>query len=253
MDALATSSSLDQNGAIRFRLAPKRIEDISLIGPDGPLPAPRIAEVILRALLQSDDRKPLCVLLPSTNGIPELISVLAAIECLAIDFSDAQARFLQSVRPGDRLRALPEGNVYIVGQRKAEYGEDGIYLHYTEKDSLESNGCHWIRIRELLRYEPTERRLPISRSTTKLAPVKPTLVDELAKVRALGNSALYRTRVVLVGRRTSFEKTVEGSTWLSMDLPLLGAIFPIVLPGARLTILESPTCCTRLVRTVLRW
>jgi hypothetical protein len=99
-----------------------------------------------------------------------------------------------------------------------EFGQDGIYLHYTEKDSLESNGCHWIRIEELLRYEPTTRKIPISRGSTKLSRPRRSLIDELAGVQAFGNTALYQTRVGVVGTRTGFDRMLGA-----VDLAANGA------------------------------
>jgi len=212
----------------RFRLTPHRFDQISILGPNGPAHIPQFGRTILQTLLQSADRKPVCILLPSTEGIPEFVAAVAAIECLTADYPEKKAQFLDQIVPGTRVRALPDGNTYISGERKTEYGEDGIYLHYTEKDSRESNGRHWIRIDELLRYEPTVRKLPISRSTTKLSHPRPNLIDELANVRAFGNSALHHTRLIFVGARTHFEQ-------------MLGAV-DLVATGARTSRGELQHC-----------
>src|SRR5207302_737331 len=116
----------------------------------------------------------------------------------------------QQLRPGTRVRALPDGNVYVVGRRRSEYGIDGVFMYYTEKETLESNGCRLVPVDQLLRYEPTTRKLPISRSSTKLSKPRPSAIDELAGTRALGNTTLYTTRVILVGSRAEFERTLES-------------------------------------------
>lgn len=212
------SNSLASPADRRFRLTLKRFDQISILSPGGSTRIPQIGRTILQTLLQSTDRKPVCILLPSTESIPEFTAAVAAIECLAVDYPERKAQFIDKIVPGTRVRALPDGNIYVSGERRTEYGNDGIYLHYTEKDSRESNGRHWIRIDELLRYEPTARKLPISRSTTRLSLPRPNLIDELANVRTFGNSALHHTRVVLVGARAHFDQMLAA-----VDLVATGA------------------------------
>ena len=113
------------------------------------------------------------------------------------------------MKPGTKVRALPEGNVFVVGDRCVMSGIDGIFLHYTDKHTSNTHGRRLVPLDQLFRFEPTTRKLPVSRSSIKLS--KPTLsrVDELAGSCAFGNSMLYRTRVVLVGARAQFERALD--------------------------------------------
>jgi hypothetical protein len=192
----------------QFRVVPKIADNVVLHSQDGESEIPSIVKILLSAIVQTDDRAPLCVLLPSTEYIPELLGVMAGLECLRADFPEAANQFIDIIHPGARLRALPEGYVFVAGQRAECMGIRGMYVHYTEKDSWETNGRRFVPDDQLLRYEPTRRRLPISRASIKLA--KPILsgVDKLAGTRTLGNTALYRTRIVLVGSRAEFERAM---------------------------------------------
>jgi hypothetical protein len=195
----------------RLQLQPKLLGDISIVHRGRNIEIPHIAGVIVSTLLASEGTNPICILLPSTEGIPQFAAIVAALECLASDFPAARDEFVDRyLKPGTRVRALPDGNVYIVGQRRSEYGIDGVFMYYTEKETLESNGCHLVPVDQLLRYEPTTRKLPISRSSTRLSSPKPSAVDGLAGTRAFGNTTLYKTRVILIGSRTEFERTLES-------------------------------------------
>jgi hypothetical protein len=195
----------------RLRFEPKLLNDISIVHQGGSVEIPHIAGVIVSTLLGSEEISPICILLPSTEGIPQFAAIIAALECLGSDFPAACDEFIErQLKPGTRVRALPDGNVFIVGKRHLEYGIDGVFMYYSEKKTLESKGCRLVPVGQLLRYEPTTRKLPISRPSTKLS--KPVLskVDKLAGTSAFGNSTLYRTRVILVGPQTDFERTLAN-------------------------------------------
>src|SRR5580700_8296782 len=83
-------------------------------------------------------------------------------------------------------------------------------MYYTEKDTLDSRGCRLVPIEQLFRYEPTTRKLPISRGSTQLSKARPSSVDVLAGTQAFGNTTLYKTRVIVVGARTDFERTLQN-------------------------------------------
>jgi hypothetical protein len=70
-------------------------------------------------------------------------------------------------------------------------------MGYTDKETLDGDGKRLVPDDQLLRYEPTIRQLPKSRSSIKCGPPRSTAIDEIAEVKAFGNSGLYRNRVGL--------------------------------------------------------
>lgn len=194
----------------KLRLQPTLLNGLAIVHGDQSVEIPHIAGVILSTLLGSGETSPVCILLPSTEAIPQFTAIFAALECLASDFPAARDEFIaRQLKPGTRVRALPEGNTYIVGKRHAEYGIDGVFMYYTEKETFESNGRRLVPVDQLIRYEPTTRKLPISRASTKLSKPWPSTVDELAGTRAFGNTTLYTTRVILIGSRADFERNLD--------------------------------------------
>jgi hypothetical protein len=193
----------------KFRIEPKLLDDIFVLGESGRLEIPHIVRLLVSTLLQTNETAPVCILLPSTEYVAQFVAILTALECFASDFPAARDAFIcQFMKPGIKVRALPEGNVFVVGDRCAMNGIDGVFLHYTGKQTSSTHGRHLIPLGQLFRYEPTTRKLPVSRSSTKLSKPKLTRVDDLAGTGAFGNSMLYRTRVVLVGARAQFERAL---------------------------------------------
>ena len=194
----------------KFRIEPKLLDDISVLGDSGRLEIPHIVRLLVSTLLQSNETAPVCILLPSTEYVAQFTAILAALECLASDFPASREEFIDRfMKQGTKVRALPEGNVFVVGDRCVMSGIDGIFLHYTDKQTSSTHGRHLVALAQLFRYEPTTRKLPVSRSSVKLSKPKLSRVDELAGSAAFGNSMLYRTRVVLVGARAQFERAVD--------------------------------------------
>jgi hypothetical protein len=216
---LATSSPVEATTGIRLHRRPQLTDAILLTYGGVSHGLPHIERVIVSMLLGAEDVAPVCILLPSTEGIAQLTAILSALECLAADFPAARAEFVESLVPGTRVRALPDGYVFIVGRRSVEYGMDGVFLRYTEKKTLETNGSCFVPVEQLLRYEATTRKLPISRGASQLSKPRPSVVDELAMTTAYGNSTLYRTRVILVGSRTVFENTMESASIVPRSAP----------------------------------
>jgi hypothetical protein len=199
-----------QTAFVPFRIEPKLLDNIHILDKAGRLEIPHIARVLVSTLLQTKETAPVCILLPSTEYVAQFTAILASLECLASEFQAAREEFIDRfLKPGTKVRALPEGNVFVVGNRCVMSGIDGIFLHYTDKQTSNTHGRRLVPIEQLLRFEPTTRKLPISRASIKLSKPLPSKVDELAGTAALGNSMLYRTRVVLVGARSQFERSLE--------------------------------------------
>jgi hypothetical protein len=102
--------------------------DMSIVSQEGSVEIPHIAEVIVSTLLGSEETDPICILLPSTDGVSQFVAIIAALQCLARDFPATRDEFIERLKPGTRVRALPEDNTYIIGKRHAKYGIDGVFM-----------------------------------------------------------------------------------------------------------------------------
>ena len=110
--------------------------------------------------LQTQETAPICILLPSTEYVAQFAAILAALECVATDFEELRDSFIEKLLPGMRVRILPEGHAFVVGQRERVHGVDGILLGYTEQETMDLNGRRLVPLNDLFRYEPTTRQLP---------------------------------------------------------------------------------------------
>jgi hypothetical protein len=200
-----------KRAAGKLRISPT-ILDRCALGSAG-VPIPHLVNVLVSTALQTRSTGPICILLPSTENVTQLVAILSSIQCLASDYPENQKSFTNRyLRPGSSVRILPEGNVFVVGEKTSLRGIDGVYMGYTDKETLDGDGKRLVPEDQLLRYEPTIRQLPKSRSSIKFGPARSTAIDEIADVKAFGNCGLYKNRVVLVGSRAEFERMLGRTT-----------------------------------------
>jgi hypothetical protein len=177
------------------------------------VPLPHVARMVVSTALQTQVPSPICIVLPSTEHVAQFAAILSALQCLASDFPNNRKHFLERYfKPGASVRILPDKNVFVVGTKSTGLGKDGVFLGYTEKETLIGDGRRLFSNEELFRFEPTTRQLPKSRSSIRFNTAERTKVDELAEVETFGNSGLYNNRVVLIGSQKEFGRVLDGLT-----------------------------------------
>lgn len=203
----------------KLRIAPRLLDGFRL-SVDGQRTAlPHVARLVVTTALNAGYAEPICLILPSVDRFAQFTAIAAALECLAIDFGDGRARFIDRYfTAGARVRSLPEGYVFFVGSRSTVHNTEGIYLGYADKETQIGDGRRLVPSNQLFWYEPTQRQLPKSNPTVKPKAPPLTKVDELSGVNSGGNSGLYRNRVVLVGARAEFDRVLEGLDIESTDV-----------------------------------
>jgi hypothetical protein len=210
---LAEEATSPEGTRVKLRLAPTVLDNIRIIEGAQRLAIPHAMRVLASMALQTEYADPICIVLPSTEYVAQTVAILAALQCLAADFAVSRQDFLDRyLKPGASVRILPDGNVFVVCEKTSVLGMDGVYLGYTDKETLDGRGKRLVPTDQLFRYEPTTRILPKSRASIKFNSANPTDVDEMAGVVALGNSGLYRNRVVVVGSRAEFERVLDRTT-----------------------------------------
>lgn len=195
----------------KLRVAPRRLDDFRLSVDGHRTALPHVGRLVVTTALNTGYADPICLILPSVDRVAQFTAIAAALECLAIDFEDSRARFIDRYfTAGARVRSLPEGYVFSVGSRSTVHNTEGIYLAYADKETQIGDGRRLVPNNQLFWYEPTQRQLPKSNPTVKPKAPPLTKVDELSGVSSCGNSGLYRNRVILVGARAEFDRVLEG-------------------------------------------
>lgn len=202
----------------KVQINPTLLNSVFIENGGQALPIPHIARLVVSTALQTKATDPICIILPSTEHVAQFTAILVSLQCLASDFPDNQKHFIDRYfKPGSSVRILPDGNVFVVGEKSTGLGIDGIFLGFTEKETLIGDGRRLAPNGELFRYEPTTRQLPKSKRSIKFSDPERTKVDELAGVRTFGNSGLNKNRIILVGSQKEFGRVLEGISLVSPD------------------------------------
>jgi hypothetical protein len=110
------------------------------IGASNPVGLPHLAVLLAAVAGRVKPRRPVCIVVPSIEGLAELTGVLVAINSLGSDAADLtkQAASLIFV-PGTRVRALVNRDVFEVVSRASISGLDGFWLQPADKNSQDTN------------------------------------------------------------------------------------------------------------------
>jgi hypothetical protein len=218
-EAPAAAPRSDPPRLRKVRVAPKLLDGMRLSVDGQHMALPHVARLVATTALNTEYSDPICIILPSVDRVAQFTAITAALECLAIDFENGRARFIERYfTPGARVRSLPEGYVFFVGSKSKVHDTDGIYLGFADKETQIGDGRRLVPNSQLFWYEPTQRQLPKSNPTVKPKAPPLTKVDELSGVSSCGNSGLYTNRVVLVGARAEFDRVLESLDLECADL-----------------------------------
>jgi hypothetical protein len=195
----------------QFRIIPKRIAQIRTAAGQEPVPVPHILHVLVSVALATEERRPICVILPSTSGIPQAVGLFAAVECLAADWEEMRATYIPRVfKEGSKFRNIDDGRIYEFCSLANYDGQRFIKFKTTRRRNSRAQICD-VSFPEAkaLSFEPTFKRNPNPETTGKGAPIHATAVDLLAGSHTKGNTGMIKNRVILIGRQTEFERFLE--------------------------------------------
>ena len=199
-------------GSRRLHIPISVINNIAF-GPDGGSAPPHLLRLLVSTVLATDERSPICIVLPSVERVASVISILAALECLSFDLPENRDTFLSSLKPGQRVRLCPTGDVFEVGGfTDGSRGMPMLKLHLTDTKGRRSPTEWLVYPDRAFRFEPTPRRL--SRGTARAQFDSPPLndLDSVVGSQIFGNSGLIRTRILLAGARADFDRTLHEFT-----------------------------------------
>ena len=168
-------------------------------------PPPPLIEMLLSTVLNTAVDCPIIVILPSTEKTAELVAIFASLSLLASDLEATKAEFGGKLVMGTRVRLYPTGEVFEVASRDAD---GGLYLRMTDKNTYQSNGTRYVHKSLMYLFEPTTRLMPLGTQFTKFNPAAPNSLDLIVGGQVFGNSALVRTRVLMIGTKAEFCRTL---------------------------------------------
>ncbi len=190
--------------------------DRVLVGAEQPAPLPPLAPLLASIASRAQPRKPVCVVLPCTDHLAELVSVLVSLHWFEPDCRELTEQASQLIFvPGERIRSLVGGYVYTVLSRAP--GANGVWLQPAGEKNSKSNARFFCREGAAHLFERTFSKRPIGPSTTPDRPPR-SFLDYLTSAETLGNTCLMRNHVVLLGARSEFERFLEEAKF-AVELP----------------------------------
>src|SRR5581483_3534925 len=148
---------------------PVSVMDRIAFGPDGELAAPHLLRLLVSTVLATEERAPICLVLPSVERVASVVAIVAALECLAFDLPETRKKFLASLQAGQRVRLYPTGEVFEIGGVT-----DGMLrLHLADAKSRRSNASWLMPLERAFRFEPTLRRIPLGTARAPFGSLPP--------------------------------------------------------------------------------
>jgi hypothetical protein len=165
---------------------------------------PMVVGCLLSALSREAEG-PVCVVLPSGNGIAVTGASIASVHLLQIHFPDLIERFaLEGFRRGERVRVVPTGHVYEYdGYFSGVRVEGSAPKKFFKLKVLGQNAWRSFPLEEILRIQPTELKRPKGQANTNLGSWASSTLDKLLGISSGGNLALFRNHVWLLAERSS--------------------------------------------------
>jgi hypothetical protein len=174
-------------------------------GPDGELAAPHLLRLLVSTVLATEERAPICLVLPSVERVASVVAIVAALECLAFDLPETRKKFLASLQVGQRVRLYPTGEVFEIGGVT-----DGMLrLHLADAKSRRSNASWLMPLERAFRFEPTLRRIPLGTARAPFGSLPPNDLETIVGSQLFGNSGIITTRIFLAGSRAEFDRTLR--------------------------------------------
>jgi hypothetical protein len=201
--------STSTTGHLLFPSGLDILDNISLRCTDGQTSLPFALRALVSAATNPGIGRPLCIVLPDTEGIAEIVAALSALVKLREDWPALEASFIQDVlHPGIRLRSVVDEKVMLFEGFIRYNGQELLRLQYADAEGQRTGGFVAVPKKLVFGFEPTERKRPFLKSgeTPRLA--RQTGFDRVAKVRTCGNTRLVRNRVLLLGSKKEFEDTL---------------------------------------------
>jgi hypothetical protein len=202
---LGGNTTTDLTG--RLNVPPSVIDRIAF-GPDGGSAPPHLLRLLVSTVLATDECSPICIVLPSVERVASVVAILAALECLSFDLPETRKQFLRHLRPGQRVRLYPTGEVFEIG----ELARGMFGLKFLDAKGRRSSASWLMPADRAFRFEPTLRHRPLGTSAARFDKLPPNDLEAIVGSQLFGNSGLVRTSILLAGIRAEFDRSLHDLT-----------------------------------------
>jgi hypothetical protein len=161
---------------------------------------------ILLAAMEQSPRSPFCFVFPRKSSMAPLSATLYALGKFALDFPRLAEEYARrGFDVGNRVKLAPQEKVFVF---------DGVWPGHETNFRLRLYNDKWntrfnLPVSEILRIEPTERKIPKGREEDireSRKPAPPSVLDRLIGTRTYGNPSLMRNYLLYLGGRTDLEE-----------------------------------------------
>jgi hypothetical protein len=187
---------------------------------------------ILLAAMESSQRSSFCFVFPRKQGLATLSAVLYALGRFAVDFPGLAEEYAKrSFSSGQRVRLIPGDEVF-------EFAGvwPGLETFFRVKllHDKRNTSFNW-PISEILRIEPTARKIPKGREddiqlARRRAPL--STLDKLTGTRTFGNLSLAVNYVLLLGGRAEVEESLTTTSLTGSAAEVHSTLESLVVPGS---------------------
>ena len=185
-----------------------------------------------------------CFVFPRKEGIAPLSAVLYSLGRFAVDFPKLAEEYARrSFQIGQRVRLVPEGKVFIFG---------GVWPGLETRFRLEllnENAAFTWPVSEILRIEPTQRKIPKGHfaDADKARNERPlSALDKLIGTKTFGNTSLAVNNVLYLGGRSEMEQFLERTMLTSSGYETPCSAGDCLQPGISMNLERSgPATATR--------
>lgn len=186
---------------------------------------------ILLAAMEGAQGSSFCFVFPRRHGLATLSAALYALGRFAVDFPKLAEQYAQrSFTISQRVRLIPGDEVFEFG---GVWPGSQAWFRLKLLDDKRNTAFTW-PISEILRIEPTARKIPkgreddISRARRE-APL--STLDRLTGTRTFGNLSLAVNHVLLLGGRTEIEDFLVTTSLTGPAQEIHSTLDRLVMPG----------------------
>ena len=184
---------------------------------------------VLLAAIAESRHSSFCFVFPRKDRIAPLAAVLYALGRFAVDFPALAEEYARrSFEKGQRVKLVPEGKVFVFG---------GLWPGLETRFRLEllnENAAFTWPVSEILRIEPTNRKIPKgyfidADMARKGAPL--SALDKLIGTKTFGNTSLAVNHVLYLGGQSEFQEFLTGTSFVSSSCEIPSSADRLVSVG----------------------
>jgi hypothetical protein len=184
---------------------------------------------ILLAAIATSRHSSFCFVFPRKTQVAPLAASLYVLGRFAMDFPKLAKRYAEKTFGNPkRVRLVPEGKVF-------EFGGiwPGLETRFRLKLLKEEASFTW-PVTEILRIEPTARKMPKGRHVDAVRALKEaplSSLDKLIGTKTFGNSSLSENHVLYLGGQSDFDEFLTTTSFVTSECDAPSSAYSLVSAG----------------------